>query len=380
LVQGKFLAKKGIWVTEYRVESGLNCGGHAFATDGFLMGPILEEFRLHREELIEQVHEILNDALEGLGRKRLSKPLELLVTAQGGVGTAEEHEFLMDHYKMDAVGWGTPFLLVPEAVNIDGDSFKLLSEANEDDLYLSDISPIGVPFNSIKGNTKDVVKDNKIVEGKPGSPCPSQFLKIYNTEFTEKPICLASRQYQKLKIAELDAKGVNPEEYKKQYDKITVKSCICAGLVMTAYTENSLLRKSDGEGISICPGPNMAYFSKKSTLHEMVDHIYGKINVLNDTYRPHMFVKEFNMYIDYLNKKIDETKVGLTMKQKKYLVSFINNLNEGNNYYDKLFTNLNDTFEDTKSTILSELKATKEVLKALDVEINNLSIAPVVAQ
>jgi hypothetical protein len=33
IIQGKFLAKKGIWVSEYRVESGLNCGGHAFATD-----------------------------------------------------------------------------------------------------------------------------------------------------------------------------------------------------------------------------------------------------------------------------------------------------------------------------------------------------------
>ena len=45
LIQGKFLAKKGIWVSEYRIESGLNCGGHAFATDGYLLGPILEEFK-----------------------------------------------------------------------------------------------------------------------------------------------------------------------------------------------------------------------------------------------------------------------------------------------------------------------------------------------
>ena len=35
LIQGNFLAKKGLWVSEYRIESGLNCGGHAFATDGF---------------------------------------------------------------------------------------------------------------------------------------------------------------------------------------------------------------------------------------------------------------------------------------------------------------------------------------------------------
>ena len=37
LIQGKYLAKKGLWVSEFRVESGLNCGGHAFATDGYLI-------------------------------------------------------------------------------------------------------------------------------------------------------------------------------------------------------------------------------------------------------------------------------------------------------------------------------------------------------
>mgnify|MGYP003350928495 CR=1 FL=1 len=44
VVQGKILAKKGIWVSEFRIESGLNCGGHAFATDGLLCGPILQSF------------------------------------------------------------------------------------------------------------------------------------------------------------------------------------------------------------------------------------------------------------------------------------------------------------------------------------------------
>ncbi|MDH5598586.1 MAG: hypothetical protein OEY34_05650, partial [Cyclobacteriaceae bacterium] len=43
LIQGKFLAKKGIWISEYRIESGLNCGGHAFATEGYLLGPVLSE-------------------------------------------------------------------------------------------------------------------------------------------------------------------------------------------------------------------------------------------------------------------------------------------------------------------------------------------------
>ena len=35
MIQGRFLARKGIEVREFRIESALNCGGHAFASDGF---------------------------------------------------------------------------------------------------------------------------------------------------------------------------------------------------------------------------------------------------------------------------------------------------------------------------------------------------------
>jgi hypothetical protein len=375
LVQGKFLAKKGIWVSEYRVESGLNCGGHAFATDGFLMGPILEEFKEKRVELIAEVHEILNEALEEMGRKRLTKPLPLYVTAQGGVGTANEHKLLLNKYDVDVVGWGTPFLLVPEVVNIDEGSFKTLSEAGTDELYLSDISPIGVPFNSVKGNTKDVLKDKLIAEGKPGSSCPSQYLKLYNTEFTDKPICLASRQYQKLKIAELDSQGLPENEYQKAYEKIVVKSCICSGLVMTAYTENDLLKKSDGVGISLCPGPNMAYFSKKSTLQEMVDHIYGRTNLLNDTYRPHMFIKELSMYIDYLNKEIEESLQNLNAKKIKYFEGFKANLTSGIEYYEKLVDEMKEESESIKSKFREELEHFKQVVSVISLPTLEKSIS-----
>ena len=365
LVQGKFLAKKGIWVTEYRVESGLNCGGHAFATDGFLMGPILEEFKQKKHELVEQVHEILNDALEGLGKKRLSKPLHMDFTAQGGVGTNNEHNLLLNNYGVDLVGWGTPFLLVPEAVNIDANSFKILSESGTRDLYLSDISPIGVPFNSVKGNTKDEEKDEKIESGKPGSTCPSQFLKIYNTEFTDRPICVASRQYQKLKIQELEGMKLPEAEHQKAYDKITVKSCICAGLVMTAYSENDIIKRSDGKGISLCPGPNMAYFSKESTLHEMVDHIYGKNNVLNESYRPHMFIKELGMYIDYLNNEIEESVQNLNGKKVKYFIKFKANLNSGIEYYESLISEMKEESDSFKSKFINELQEFKVVVSQI---------------
>lgn len=365
LVQGKFLAKKGIWVSEYRIESGLNCGGHAFATDGYLMGPILDEFNKSRSTLIEEVHEILNDALKALGKKELSKPLELLVTAQGGVGTNNEHNLLLDEYNVDLVGWGTPFLLVPEVVNIDEDTLNKLSKATCEDLYLSDISPIGVPFNSLRGNTKDVVKEEKTATGKPGSPCPSQFLKIYNTEFTERPICLASRQYQKLKIEELEAKNLSEEAHQKAYDKITVKSCICAGLVMTPYIEHDMLRRADGEGISVCPGPNMAYFSEKTTLQGMVDHIYGKVNLLNDTYRPHMFIKELGMYIDYLKKEIDESVESLNVKKVKYFEKFKENLLSGIEYYEELVEDMKAETDQFKTKFSEELSHFNVMVKKL---------------
>ena len=85
-VQGKFLAKKGLWVSEYRIESGLNCGGHAFATDGYLLGPILAEFRDNRKKLIQSIHKILVKAFSNKNRSIPKTELPLKITAQGGVG------------------------------------------------------------------------------------------------------------------------------------------------------------------------------------------------------------------------------------------------------------------------------------------------------
>jgi len=357
LVQGKFLAKKGIWISEYRIESGLNCGGHAFATNGFLMGPILEEFKQNKSELIQEVHGILNEALSLSGRPTLSKPLDLKITAQGGVGTSKEHNFLLDYYNLDSVGWGTPFLLVPEVVNIDDNSLEKLLKAGNDDLYLSNTSPMGIPFNALKDSSKDLERDAKIEKGRPGSSCPSQFLKLFNTEFSDKPICLASRQYQKAKIKELDAKkDISEEQHSREYNKITEKSCICTGLVTTPYINLGLLRTADGESVSVCPGPNMAYFSKKSTLSEMVNHIYGKINLLNDTYRPNMFVKELGIYIDYLKNEIEDSVETINGRKLKYFEEFKSNLLSGIGYYDTLVKEMKEESENYKNKMKEELE------------------------
>ncbi len=371
LIQGKFMAKKGLWISEYRVESGLNCGGHAFASDGFLLGPILAEFRDKRKDLIHSIQEILLPALSNKKRTLPKIELPLKITAQGGVGTAEEHQFLIDYYQLDSVGWGTPFLLVPEATSIDNSTIDKLIAAKEDDLYLSDISPLGIPFNSLRYNSKDIEKLSLINKGRPGSVCPKKFA-TFNTEFTDKGICIASHQYQSLKIKELDKKNLSPKDYKIEYNKIVEKSCICVGLGTSALLANDLDTKTEGKGVSICPGPNMAYFTKKMSLKEISDHIYGRLNVITRTDRPNMFVKELKIYIDYLKNKIEETKVSRTAKQEKYYLNFANNLKEGVNYYQNLFSNLKENFNVKKLGIISELSSSKKTLQNLYSEIKSL--------
>lgn len=364
IIQGKFLAKKGLWVSEYRIESGLNCGGHAFATDGYLMGPILDEFRLHRQDLIQTTHDIVVEALKNKNRFAPPSPLPIKITAQGGVGTHEEHQFLLEHYGLDSIGWGSPFLLVPEATNVDVHTMQLLCDAKEEDLYLSNISPLGVPFNSLRGNTKDIEKQELIDKGRPGSSCPKKYIQL-NTEFTEQAICRASRQYQNIRIKMLDEKGASAEERQQEFDAVTDKSCICVGLGTSALIVNNLDTKVEGPGVSICPGPNIAYFNKVVSLKEMVDHIYGRINIVNEETRPNLFVKELKLYVDYLKTKIAETPAPISDKQLKYFLTFQQNLNEGIEYYRDLYSDFEMKLAVLKEDILGELEAIRNDLQEM---------------
>lgn len=373
LIQGKFLAKKGLWVSEYRIESGLNCGGHAFATDGYLLGPVLAEFKEKREELRASVEAIVNQELLNQGRAISKTPLSIRVSAQGGVGTHEEHEFLLNQYQLDAVGWGTPFLLVPEATTVDEKTMNQLMLAKEEDLYLSDISPLGVPFNNLRSNTKDLEKEALISKGRPGSSCPKKFVAL-NKEFKETGICTASREYQHLKIKELDKAGLPLNEYQREFNKITEKSCTCVGLGTSALLAYNLDTKVEGKGVSICPGPNMAYYSRVMSLKNMTDHIYGRDNMISRTDRPNLFVKELTIYIDYLKNKLEEVKTVMTNKEEKYLLTFTHNLGEGVAYYKTLFNELKSTFQDIKDEVLDVLANGEKSLSLIALEIQDLSI------
>ncbi|NPA43901.1 MAG: hypothetical protein GXO49_00040 [Chlorobi bacterium] len=371
LIQGKFLAKKGLWVSEFRIESGLNCGGHAFATEGFLLGPILEEFKENRETLNNEVFDILKTSLSEKNKVIPKEVLPLRITAQGGVGTTEEHNFLIDYYGIDSVGWGSPFMLVPEATSIDDETLHKLEKAKEDDIYLSDISPLGVPFNSLKNNTKDIEKLELIKQGRPGSSCPKEYLAL-NKSDNGKNVCTASIKYQFKKIKELKKENLTKEEYKFRFDKIVEKSCICVGLGTSALKANKLDTQVEGDGISVCPGPNLAYFSKRMSLKEIVGHIYGRVNVIKRTDRPNMYVKELHLYLDYLKNKIQETKDNITKKQVRYLSSFSNNLQAGIEYYQVLFNNLKCKFTDSKQKILNDLQEGMFNLKNMNKQIKEI--------
>lgn len=373
MIQGNFLAKKGLWVSEYRIESGLNCGGHAFATEGYLLGPILEEFKQKKEQLIQSAHELM---VKALGQKQMhvpEQPLDLKITVQGGVGTAEEHDFLLDHYEVDSVGWGSPFLLVPEATSVDKHTRDLLAGAKEDDLYLSHISPLGIPFNTLRGTTNEKLKLKRIEESKAGSSCPKRFLAL-SKEYDAKGICTSSKKFQDLKLEELLLQKdiLTAEIFEKKKNSITEKACLCVGLANASYLENDIKIKGQAQGVIICPGPNMAYFDKEVSLSKMVQHIYGNASVLTVTNRPNLFVKELKMYLDYLKNEITAVTEEMTLGQIKKWNSFKNNLLSGIGYYEDLFSTT-PFFENTKSEIFSQFDCYKKELN--EIEIPELKLA-----
>ena len=216
----------------------------------------------------------------------------------------------------------------------------------------------------MRGNTKDIEKQQYIDEGNPGSNCPKRFL-VSNTEFTEKAICTASKVYQKKKIEELKNKELNKETYQKAYDAITEKSCICVGLSTATLKVNKLEYKIEGPGVSVCPGPNLAYFDKKVSLEEMVGHIYGKNNIRADNERPNMFLKELLMYIDHFREKTDRMSWPLNRKDAKYIKTFGENMILGIAYYKKkLIDNISEKYKSLKPQFLDEIyEAEKEFLQ-----------------
>lgn len=365
-IQAKFLAKKGIWISEFRIESGLNCGGHAFATEGYLLGPILEEFKIRRKEMKAELFAMYQAALSAKGLAIDTMPA-MLLTVQGGIGTAKEHEFLLRHYGVDATGWGSPFLLVPEVTNVDTDTLKDLVEADSRDYYVSDSSPLGILFNNFRKTSSEKQRLERIAKGRPGSPCKKKYL-VSNTEFTEEPICLASREYQHLKLAQLKTLNLDTKEYEAQVDAVTQKICLCDGLSTSALLKNNLLTDREDKAVAICPGPNLAWFSRTYSLEELVGHIYGKTDLLDGVKRPNMFINELNLYVEYYNKEREIYLKNPGPKKLKYLQKFAEQVLVGIDYYKTLVEDLTAESEEYRQEIKDQLAASEDQVKEYVVE------------
>lgn len=365
MIQGNFLAKKGLWVSEYRIESGLNCGGHAFATEGILLGPIMEEFKQKKNDLQASSHALMLNALDQKSRPTLAKALDIKISVQGGIGTAEEHEFLLSNYNVDTTGWGSPFLLVPEATSVDEETRTLLANAKEEDFYLSNISPLGVPFNSVKGTTNELIKEKNSLRNRFGSSCPKKLLAL-SKEFSPEGTCTASKKYQDIKLSDLEAQkdNLSEQQYQKKRNAITDKSCLCVGLVNSAYLEQNIEIKGEKQGVVVCPGPNLSYFDKEVSLSQMIKHIYGYDNILADTERPNMFVNELKLYVEYLRNEIFDFSEDITKSQIKKWENFRDNLLKGISYYENLFDETS-FFKTNVSKIKSQLIDYKSAIQSI---------------
>jgi hypothetical protein len=87
----------------------------------------------------------------------------------------------------------------------------------------------------------------------------------------------------------------------------------------------------------------------------MVKHIYGKIDLLKTSGRPHVFINELKLYINYLKKDIDSCLV-VTEKKAKQLTKFKEQLLIGIAYYNQLLPTLNRYCETYIKVFENDLK------------------------
>jgi hypothetical protein len=125
-----------------------------------LLGPIMEEFKQKKNDLIQSAHTLMVAALGTERKTWVTKPLDMKITVQGGVGTSKNMIFC---FKLPCrqCRVGISFLLVPEATSVDTETPKPACTIKTTGFYLSNISPLGVPFNTVRGTSNEILKYQK---------------------------------------------------------------------------------------------------------------------------------------------------------------------------------------------------------------------------
>jgi hypothetical protein len=142
-----------------------------------------------------------------------------------------------------------------------------------------------------------------------------------------------------LKIKQLEDMDLLPDELEQRLGKLYQKTCLCEDLAATALNNNGECGPSPLP-VAICPGPNLAYFSRIATLEEMVGHIYGRIQLMTVSDRPNMFINEIRLNIDHLKSEIQKTLNSISEREQARFAEYRKNLLEGIEYYKKLIPHL----------------------------------------
>ncbi len=124
---------------------------------------------------------------------------------------------------------------------------------------------------------------------------------------------------------------VTDPDPKVQY--VYAKQCICDQLGNGALIEMG--ETAVRAPVSVCPGPNIAYFDGQYTMREMVDHIYGRGPSLVPADRPYMFAKDLRLYVDYYERLVNK-HVTYGEPTVAYLREFKENPETGMRYYQPL--------------------------------------------
>lgn len=234
-----------------------------------------------------------------------------------------------------------------------------MSAAADGEVYLSDSSPFGLPFWNLRTSASEEARRRRIAEDRPGSQCVKGFVMLFNKEFTSRPICTASRQYQELKIQQLPYEDLTDEQRAAARESVLGKSCVCNDLGGGALLKNHIDHTATP---AICSGPNIVNFSKVATLEEMIGHIYGRISLLTKPHRPHMFIRELALYVDFLRQDLKKYRLGFSSNTLKYFSKFKKNLLGGIDYY-RLFADR--LAEGTRIRFLEELEKLCHALNAI---------------
>jgi DNA-directed RNA polymerase len=81
--------------------------------------------------------------------------------------------------------------------------------------------------------------------------------------------------------------------------------------------------------------------------------------------RPHMFIKELNLYIDYLQNDLQSQLIDLTEKKKKQLSKFKLQLQDGIAYYKELFAGSVNETSDMLQDWINDLSTSEEHLSRI---------------